>query len=375
MTMSTLKVEVVKVDDVIAHPNADRLEIAVIKGWNCVVSKGTWHNGDLGIYFPIDSVLHPGTESILFPSDSKIKLHNSRVRVTKIRGAFSQGLLVHPSSFPGIAAIHTGMDLTEATGTTKFEPAEMQQSSCGLGSRKRTKSPNPYFHKYTDIENFKNHIDLFKAGDAVVIHEKIHGTNFRAGWVPFHADTWWKKTLAFFGLTPPWEFVFGSHNVQLQNKPFWQKGYYSKNVYAEAVNRYDLKRIIPKGFVVYGEIFGIGIQKDYAYGRVSIEATPRALVLFDVKSISDNRYLDFYEALIFIRSMGLNTPPEIFCGLYKDQQELKKWVTGSSLLDSSQKIREGIVIRPLIESNCYLGRKILKYKSDEFLAQFEDDTH
>ena len=384
--MSTLKVECVKVNNIIPHPNADRLEIAVIKGWNCVVRKGDWHVGDLGVYFPIDSVLDPEVEAAIFPPESKIKLSNSRVRTIKLRGAISQGLLV---AFSDVVHLiprelrcnhpyfrYEGADLTSATKTIKFEPPDNLPSQDRKGKTvKHTKSPNPYFHKYTDIENFKNYVDLFKDTDFVVILEKIHGTNFRAGWVPFHATTWWEKCLEFVGFTPTWVFVYGSHNVQLQNR-FMYGGYYKKNVYSEAVERYDLQKRIPKGFVIYGEIYGVGIQKGYKYGlEEGPNSVPRELRVFDVKAVSTEKYLDHRDATVFIQSMGLKLPPEIYIGIYPGQQLLKKWVDGPSLVSPSQEIREGIVVKAIAETTCYLGRKILKYKSDEFLARFEDDTH
>ena len=45
---------IVKVDN-ITSMNADRLECAHIGGWHCVVGKGEFQAGDLGIYFEIDS--------------------------------------------------------------------------------------------------------------------------------------------------------------------------------------------------------------------------------------------------------------------------------------------------------------------------------
>jgi len=35
--MSELKVEIVKIEKILPHDNADRLEIAVVKGWQVVV--------------------------------------------------------------------------------------------------------------------------------------------------------------------------------------------------------------------------------------------------------------------------------------------------------------------------------------------------
>jgi len=375
--MSTLKVEVIKVDNVLPHSNADRLEIAVVKGWNCVVQKGEWHSGDLGIYFPIDSMLHPTVEAFLFPPESKVKLTNSRIRTIKLRGAISQGLLVSISDAKRLWSIVPveGADLTAVTGTKKYEPHDNMASQNHTDNRKRTKSPNPFFHKYTDIENFKNHITLFKPGEAIVVQEKIHGTNFRAGWVLYHADTWWKKVLAFIGLAPMWEFVYGSHNVQLQNR-FLPATYYDKNIYAEVVHRYDLKNRIPRNMVIYGEIYGVDVQKGYNYGLDKTGAHRRSLVVFDVK-VGAYKYMDYTLMRAAIASMDLARPPEFYVGAYVSQEHLKSMVDGPSALNfhGSQKYREGVVVRAYTEQVCYLGRKILKYKSDEFLALFEDDTH
>lgn len=46
---------VVKVDCVKPIEGKDRVECAVIGGWTCMIPKGQFKDGDLGIYFEIDS--------------------------------------------------------------------------------------------------------------------------------------------------------------------------------------------------------------------------------------------------------------------------------------------------------------------------------
>ena len=53
--MSSLIVEVCRIDRVLPHPNADLLELAHIKGWQCVVPKGKYAAGSLVTYVPIDA--------------------------------------------------------------------------------------------------------------------------------------------------------------------------------------------------------------------------------------------------------------------------------------------------------------------------------
>jgi RNA ligase (TIGR02306 family) len=55
--MSTLIVEVCRIEKILPHPNADALELAHIKGWQCVVPKGKYQAQDLVTYVPIDAVL------------------------------------------------------------------------------------------------------------------------------------------------------------------------------------------------------------------------------------------------------------------------------------------------------------------------------
>ena len=50
--MSSLIVEIVEIDNVMNHGNADKLEVAQIKGWNCVIGKGQFAKGDKAVYIP-----------------------------------------------------------------------------------------------------------------------------------------------------------------------------------------------------------------------------------------------------------------------------------------------------------------------------------
>jgi RNA ligase (TIGR02306 family) len=367
--MSTLKVEVVKILKIEDHPNADRLDIATIKGWQCIVRKGDYKEGDKVVYFPIDSILPPRLEERLFPPESKIKLHKSRVRTIKIRGSISQGLIVRmeeinadTGKFGGV-----GHDVTKWLGVTKYEPPVKAQR--GLGGRMRSKKQtNLHFHKYTDIENFKNYPDVFKEGELVSVTEKIHGTNGRAGWVKYDCNTWWKRVKRFFGIIPEYEFVFGSHNVQLQDKPKipnYYKKEISVNVYAEAVKKYRLKEIIPNGVVIYFEIYGSGIQKGYTYGCKDGE---RKLVVFDIKDERKNAYEDPYKMVAVCDYLNLPTVRELYRGPF-DLEKIKKLATGDSVFEPSQKVIEGVVIKPVKERTSYMGRTILKLLNDEYLLK------
>ena len=57
MSKNRKLVSVQYVHDVSPIPGANRIELAHVLGWQCVVKKGQFKKGDLGVYFEIDSFL------------------------------------------------------------------------------------------------------------------------------------------------------------------------------------------------------------------------------------------------------------------------------------------------------------------------------
>lgn len=362
--MSTLKVETVKIDDIISHPNADKLQIAVVKGWNIIVGKEQFKAGDLAVFIPEDSVITEELEAKVFGANSKIKLTNHRIRIIKIRGCVSQGLLVSYDLLGINKAIPEGVDFTERLGVKKYEPP-LEHSPQFKGNQVKKRLQNPLFHKYTDIENFKNHNKLFQPEDEVFITEKIHGSCFSAGYLPFAALTFWDKIKKFLRLTPEYEFVVRSHNVQLSFDSD------IRNIYIEIFQKYKLDKVLKKGEIISGEVYGSGVQKGYTYG---CENDERKLAIFDIKQ--DGKYLDYIDFVkrtsSILESMVVNGTelchyvPTLFRGKFKDA-DLEKLASGDSKFAPSQKVIEGVVIKSTKEEHCHLGRKVLKYINPEYL--------
>lgn len=106
---------------------ADRIELAHVLGWNVVVKKGEFSEGDLCVYFEIDSFL-PIEEKYEFLRSSSYK--NSellgegfRLKTQKLRGQISQGLVLPMSAFPEIKP-EENLDVTEILGIKKWEIPE-----------------------------------------------------------------------------------------------------------------------------------------------------------------------------------------------------------------------------------------------------------
>lgn len=375
--MAELIVEVCKIDKVERHPNADRLDIATVKGWNCIVGRHEFKEGDLCIYIPVDAVLPDALENVLF-SNTQVKLKKHRVRTIKLRGVVSQGLVISPAKvneytmatkgavFFGSGKIAETYDCKDVLGITKYEPPAKGIPMKLNNSRRALIHRHPDFRKYTDINHLKNFPTMLK-DSKVIVTEKIHGTNFRSGWLPYKPRTIFGKLkkiiLDIFGLGKKWEFVYGSHNVQLQDGS--DKQYYETNVYARIVKQLDLKskfRELP-GLIFYGEIYGDGIQKGYTYGKKPGEIDVR---WFDAYCTQGQRYIDWHELLTVACEFDLELVPVISIDEFKSI-DLDRYVSGRSLICKDQRHREGIVIRSVEEFNGHGGRSILKFLNPDYL--------
>lgn len=103
-------------------PNADRIELAQVLGWKCVVKKDEFKVGDNCVYFEIDSV--PPADNPMFDFLKKSNGKMERIKTRKMRGQISQGLAMPVTMFPALGKCHVGDDVTKKLGVTKWEPDE-----------------------------------------------------------------------------------------------------------------------------------------------------------------------------------------------------------------------------------------------------------
>lgn len=349
--------------EVFPHGNADRLELATPMGtdWSVVVGKGDFQTGDLAIYVPIDSIV-PDDFIQKHLSGSKIKLEKNRIRSAKIRGVVSQGLLVAPDKDHQL-----GQDVTDKLGIKKYEPP-MPGWLRQQGARKIPKKKKKFvayvdsrFPKYTKIRNHKNFKNAIQGGTEIVITEKIHGTNFRAGTIytggfkyPWYKRLWRWMTRN----TKKWRFTIGSHNVTK---------WYEDKIYHRAAKEAGLDKLGAEwnGFIFYGEIYGHGIQ-ELSYGVPPGEIR---LAIFDIiyqSEYGQTNYLPWCDVQAACQRLGLETTPEIFVGPWND--DMVKLADGKSKMPGAKHHREGFVVKPLAESwHPSVGRLILKRISDTYL--------
>lgn len=369
--MSNLIVEVCSIEELKAHKGADRLEMARVKGWWCVVPKDKYKVGDKVSYFPPDSIITPelaerwGVVKYLgqLPKNGDgTRSPNLRVRAARFRGEASFGMIQDIED----PAWEVGKDLVPYYHIEKYEPPEETHSG-------DIEKPVEAFHDYTDIQNLANYPHVFEEGEMVAIDEKLHGTNCRVGLI---------QTFDENGLCDPANptLACGSHNkrrkpVDSRGRdsvywfPVWEKNPKSKNIKALLNYLYrdgDSYGGYPN-VIIFGEIIGPGVQ-DMQYGLNQI-----AFRVFDISM--NRRYIDYQEKIDLLNRFEIEAVPPLYVGPFS-MEICSQLVDGPTTACDQEKIkekfkgREGIVLRPLKERyHQRIGRTILKYVSADYHAR------
>ena len=367
--MSTLIIKVEPIKSIVKHENSDNLSIAKIFDWEVVIRSGSYEVGQSVIYLPPDTVVSEDFEAKLFPEGSKVKLHKRRIRATKIRGFVSAGMIVSNKEFSLNYVLEN---------VSKYEPQASEMSkNMQVGQTKKVKPDIKAFVKYTDIENGKFYDRTLQDGEEVYISCKLHGTSSRFGWFKTEHNTWYQKLLKFLRLSPEWTFAWGTRNVQIQSKLLKRHvGYKNESqgvdfgdVYTKMVYQYDLKETIPKGYAIYGEIVGSGVQKGYNYGCGKDE---HKFFCYDVYNVEEKRWLNYDEFEAFTIRYDIPVVPEMYVGPYS-RDKIDEYLTVNPL---SNEVNEGIVVRTTVERSTHsLGRTILKFINPEYYLQKTTEFH
>ncbi len=334
--MSTLIVEVCRIENVAAHGNADALELAQIKGWQCVIPKGRYAAGDLVTYIPIDAVV-PAEQSDRWGFTKY--LSNGRVRCAKLRGEPSFGVIVDRED----DAWAEGEDVKDRYGITKYiPPVKMGAGDAAPG--------HPLFPEYTDVENLRNFPSVFADGEEVFVTEKIHGTSCRLALIEG-------------------EWMAGSMSVRRARPDTLADSIYWQPLAVDGVQAL-LEHLGQDSWqvILYGEVFGSRVQ-NLNYGQVGT----LGFRAFDL--LADGKFLDSEPFFAACAKFGVPAVPVLYRGPY-DLGTIKALSEGATTL-AADHIREGVVVKPAQErTDPKVGRVCLKYIGDPYLfAKNVTDSH
>jgi RNA ligase (TIGR02306 family) len=313
--------EIVRVKDVIPHPNADLLDIANVGGWNVVIKKGDFSVGDMAIYLSIDAWV-PHELAPFLSKGSVPREYNGvkgeRLRTIKLRGQVSQGLLLPLSTWAPDKRPWTieeenfeeGTDLTEYLHIQKWEapiPAQLQ-------GQVRGPFPTQYMPK-TDqprIQSFYDEIVEFGEDKTYEVSLKIDGTSFTI----FKVDNVLRCC---------------SRNLELKlNEEN------ANNTLIKIANEIGHK--IPNNMAFQMEVYGEGIQGN----KEKIKGQTYAI--FDVYDIENQKYLPPNDRRNICKELELNHVPVLNENepMPNSIEEALTMATGPSI---NAKLREGIVFK------------------------------
>ena len=324
--MSERKMATVRrIDKIVPIANADAIELAFVGGWQCVVKKGEFKEGDLVVYCEVDSVI-PNSIAPFLSKGKEPRAYNGvkgeKLRSIKLRGTLSQGLIlpfdiltVEYDGNSGIGDWKDGDDVSQELNIQKYEPPLPAQLTG------QAKGNFPTWIPKTDQERIQNLsselADWQQREMSFEITEKLEGSSMTV----YHNNG---------------DIGVCSRNIDLKDtegNAFWQV--------AHSESLIEKLSSLGRNLALQGELVGPGIQ-----GNIYKLANPE-FRLFDIFDIDKQEYLAYTERMKITDALDIKNVPvlhEAYPLDYFDTiREILDMAEGKSKLYETE--REGIVFK------------------------------
>lgn len=412
-TPSNYLARVVQLSNPKKHPNADRLQIWDVQGYE-IITDMSRQPGDICIYFPIECQIDQKilSKMNLF-SDKDLNedknvagyVHKTgRVRAVKLRDIMSEGMVLPYSGIMNVLGISYLDIIAEAqqfinrefdtidgyTICQKYVPVIKEvRSGGGTGEKKILKVndiliPGQFNFHYSTSKLQDNIWKFQNEDDEIVITDKWHGTSaVFSNLLTKRKLSFWEKVKKFFGSdvkTKEYSKMYSSRTVIKSvegkyNTP--EGGYYNSDIWGKVFEK--IKDKLFQSYAIYGEIVGYTgekmIQAGYDYGCKPGEHKFMIYRITQTTPTGEVLEYSWEEVKDFCREHNLETVPTFYSGTIKDWMQgygedgetflnaLKRFYLEKNCFYCTKKVpAEGICIRN--ES----GNKIAyKLKSKAFL--------
>lgn len=351
-------------------PGADKIEVATVLGWEVVVKKGEFKEGELACYFEIDSWVPNTIAPFLTKEGHQPKEYNGvpgeRLKTIKLRKQLSQGLLLPVASLltripASVAEQGEGTDVTDLLGVQKWEAPEERATNNGNGPMASKTRSFPYFIRKTDQERAQNfghmiaqnldtrfEVTVKKDGSSLTVFRVVPGSEYYedAKKMLGNKMSLWTR-LKRFVLRKQAEPVYGicSRNVLLP-----LEGNSNFHVAAAPLIEVLKDRIsigLEGSIALQGELVAPDIQGNYE----KVEGVE--FHLFDIFKIDEQQYMLPYERRIFADLYRVRHATVVDRGTLKnilrlgefDDPVAKVLVYASGEGDNHGVMREGVVFK------------------------------
>lgn len=285
---------IVKVKELRAHPNADKLYIATFFGNDTCVSIDT-QVGDIGVYFPCDLQLSlefcianhlcrklpDGTADTGY-----MEVDKRNITAIRLRGERSDGLYLPISCFnycyddDASAYLKVGDIINEVNGhpiCNKYIPRTRKQNNTNNSNVSKTRKHKdpiaPLFKEHIDTAQLAYNLSAFKPGDLIEITRKLHGTSARIGYLPVlkgYKRTLWDKITCKDGKPIyQYDYIDGTRRTLLVS---YDGGFYGSNEFRKHFHE-AIESKLHEGETCYAEIVGFTDDGTPIMGSVSNKKT------------------------------------------------------------------------------------------------------
>lgn len=360
-----------RVGEISKIEGADNIELISVLGWKVIAKIGEFHEGDLCVYFEIDSKL-PEKEWSEFMRSKHFKVKTMKLGKFNV---ISQGLALPVGVFDAEIPNEENVDVTELLGVTysveednarkKVDP-DAKYKSMGarhpnlfkkrwvrwlmkrkwgrrvmfffFGKKKDNPRGFPTFVSKTDEERVENQPWRIGDGKTYLCTEKLDGTS-----CTYALERKGKKKF---------EFYVCSRNVRQQDEK--QECYHDHNIYWDLAFKYNIEAVLHDILNLRPDLKWVCIQGE---GVGSVQGNPLKLAeddlyVFNFKDSAVGRW-GSNEAKILLEKYGLKWVPILGEVQMPDtMEELKQLATGKSVVNPNV-MREGLVYRSLDGSDSF----------------------
>lgn len=243
-------------------PDADKIELAIVDGWECVVAKkDNFVVGDKVIYIEIDSILPEK------PEFEFLRPRNFRIKTIKLRKQISQGLVL-PISYLGDKKYKLGDDVTDELEIKKYDPELIRECEVTIPEPKTWLGR--FFMRFAWYRTLRNKKYVNSQGPFPGWIQKTNETRVQNLFSEYEEAVNLKRR---FYITEKVDGQSFTSYIDQSNKV----GICSRNLgvstrgnsnYAAVFKKYNIQKVLKelkknlkaKTIVIQGEIYGLGIQ-------------------------------------------------------------------------------------------------------------------
>lgn len=340
-------VTVRKITSISPIEGADRIESVGVDGWEVVCQKGIHNVGDSVLYFELDSFL-PQSDTrfeafMKFGTRTFDGVIGHRIKTVRLKGVYSQGVIMPLSEFPEITSIEEDTDYSEVISIVKWEAP--QERGEGMGYQGDKKGDFPWFVRKSDQERIQNlygkltqtHRDREFVGTL-----KMDGSSITVGYVL--GDRYDNKEFFYCSRNQELKMPdFGAEDFKRENEGKFYQGAANSDLFVKA---FMLHELFGGYYAIQGELVGAGVQGNFE------KFDTYQVFAYNIFDIVKQEYVDYQIFETMAEAVKLQTVPKVYGAnkvLIHELKDILEWSNLGKVLNADY--IEGIVYKQ-VDGDC-----------------------